>query len=196
MSPDERRAALVEATLQLLREHGLSVTTKQIAEAAGVAEGTIFRVVDSKDELVDAAIAQAFAPGAVIARIAQIDPGGALEDRLVELVDILQTRFRGTFALMHKVGLVRPPEHLHDHPDATAWRDRVTELMGQVIGADAARLRVPLGDFIHQLRLLTFAGSHPHITDGRLLTPEQIVGTLLHGLLQPPTPPTARERSC
>ena len=55
MAPDERRAALVDVTLQLLREHGRGVTTRQIAEAAGVAEGTIFRVVDSKEQLVDAA---------------------------------------------------------------------------------------------------------------------------------------------
>ncbi|HEY1179141.1 MAG TPA: helix-turn-helix domain-containing protein, partial [Phytomonospora sp.] len=52
MSPDERRSELVDVTLRLLRVHGRAVTTRQIAEAAGVAEGTIFRVVDSKDELV------------------------------------------------------------------------------------------------------------------------------------------------
>ena len=38
---------------------------------------------------------------------------------------------------------------------------------------------------MHRLRLLTFAGSHPHISDGVLLTPEEIVDTLLHGLLRP-----------
>jgi hypothetical protein len=30
--------------------------------------------------------------------------------------------------------------------------------------------------------LLTFAGSHPQISDGHLLSPEQVVGTVLHGL--------------
>ena len=41
---------------------------------------------------------------------------------------------------------------------------------------------MPVDDFIHVLRLLTFAGSHEHIADGRLLTPDQIVDTVLLGL--------------
>ena len=56
MPPEERRAALVEATLPLLLEHGATVSTRQIAEAAGVAEGTIFRVFESKDDLVHACL--------------------------------------------------------------------------------------------------------------------------------------------
>ena len=53
LPPDERRRALVEVTVPLLIEHGRSVTSRQIADAAGVAEGTIFRAFGSKDELVD-----------------------------------------------------------------------------------------------------------------------------------------------
>ncbi|MCU1430433.1 MAG: DNA-binding transcriptional regulator, AcrR family, partial [Actinomycetia bacterium] len=34
---------IVAATLPLLLEHGDRVTSRQIAEAAGIAEGTIFR---------------------------------------------------------------------------------------------------------------------------------------------------------
>ena len=74
MSPEERRDKLIDVTLSLLREHGRAVTTRQIAEAAGVAEGTIFRVVESKEELVEAAIDRAFQPGALAERIQEIDP--------------------------------------------------------------------------------------------------------------------------
>ena len=49
LPPDERRRRLVEATLPLLVEHGRGVTSRQIAEAAGVAEGTVFRAFESKD---------------------------------------------------------------------------------------------------------------------------------------------------
>jgi AcrR family transcriptional regulator len=184
LSPEERLDKLVDATLNLLREHGRAVTTRQIAEAAGVAEGTIFRVVESKEELVELAISRAFEPGALIERIEEIDPDQPLHVRLVQLSSILQQRFRATFELMKKVGMVRPADHVHDSPEAVAMRDYVHALMEGVIGTDRGRLSVPTRDFLHRLRLLTFAGSHPHITDGQLLTPEEIVDTLLHGLLR------------
>jgi len=120
MSPEERRDKLVDVTLSLLREHGRAVTTRQIAEAAGVAEGTIFRVVESKEELVDLAIARAFEPGALVDRIEEIDPDQDLRDRLVALAAILQQRFRATFELMKTVGMVRPSDHVHDSPEAIA----------------------------------------------------------------------------
>jgi hypothetical protein len=37
---------------------------------------------------------------------------------------------------------------------------------------------------VHMLRLLTFAGSNEQIADGQVLTPEQIVDTLLCGVLE------------
>jgi len=184
LSPEERRDRLIDTTLQLLREHGRAVTTRQIAQAAGVAEGTIFRVVESKEELVELAITRAFEPGALADRILEIDPGLPLRDRLVRLTSILQQRFRATFELMKKVGMVRPADHVHDSPDAIAMRERMQALLESVVGVDEDRLSVPAGVFVHRLRLLTFAGSHPHISDGALLTPEEIVDTLLHGLLR------------
>jgi AcrR family transcriptional regulator len=190
MSPEERRDKLIDATLNLLREHGRAVTTRQIAEAAGVAEGTIFRVVESKEELIDAAIARAFEPGPLIDRIQEIDPDQPLRERMVRLSSIFQQRFRATFDLMKKVGMVRPPDAFHESPEAAAYRARVHAMLEDVVGQDAERLAVPADQFLHTLRLLTFAGSHPHISDGRLLTPDQIVDTVLHGLLRPEDRPT------
>ena len=51
LPPEERRAAIIDAARPLLIEHGENVTTRQLADAAGIAEGTIFRVFADKDEL-------------------------------------------------------------------------------------------------------------------------------------------------
>ena len=43
---------------------------------------------------------------------------------------------------------------------------------------------MPAADLVHRLRLLTFSGSHPGIADGRVMTPEEIVDTVLFGLVR------------
>ena len=51
MSPEDRRQMIVRAVLPLVVEHGAAVTTSQIARAAGICEGTVFRAFKDKDEL-------------------------------------------------------------------------------------------------------------------------------------------------
>ena len=73
MPADQRRASIIAATRPLLAEHGLDLTTRQVAEATGIAEGTIFRHFTSKDELISAVIADSLdalaAHGAMLARM-------------------------------------------------------------------------------------------------------------------------------
>jgi len=181
MSPDERKRAIVEATLPLLRQHGRGVTTRQIAEAACIAEGTIFRVFESKEQLVDAALERAFEPGHFAHELAQIDPELPFRERMVALAALMQRRFTEIFGLMRAVGLVAPPRH--DDEDVDMWRTKMHDQMVALVGADAERLTVPPSQFVHVLRLLTFAGSHEEIADHRLLTPDQIVDLVLYGTL-------------
>src|SRR3954466_213948 len=82
LPPEERREALVAATLPLVLEHGIDVSTRLIAEAAGVAEGTIFRVFPTKDDLVEAAIASAFDPSPLVDALGRVDRTAPLADRL------------------------------------------------------------------------------------------------------------------
>jgi len=182
MTPDERRRSLVEATLPLLYTHGRGVTTRQIAEAAGVAEGTIFRVFPSKEELVDEAIATAFAPGQLLARLDDVDPGWPLEQRLVKIVSILQQRLLAVFGLMRACGMVTPPAQ-HDRAHHRAVQEEMSRRIGALVAPDAARLSVPTDRLVHLLRLLTFSASHRDVADGDPLTPEEIVDVVLHGVL-------------
>lgn len=181
MTPVDRRAALVEATVPLLLEHGRAVTTKQIADAAGIAEGTIFRVFDSKDDLVAAALDKALDMEPFFADLESIDLDQDLRARLTDLCRHLQDRFRGIFLLMSAMGMVGPPK-AHKHMEE--GRRRAEKIMVAVVQADADRLTCTPVQLVHMLRMLTFSGTHPHISDGHILTPDQIVGTLLDGVLK------------
>jgi len=179
MTPDDRRQALVEATIPLLHEHGKAVTTKQIADAAGVAEGTIFRVFDAKDDLVAAAVDQALDMEPFLADLEAIDLDQDLRDRLTEMCARLQDRFRSIFLLMSAMGMVGPPK-AHRHMEQ--GRRRAEKIMVAVVEADADQLTCTPVELVHMLRMLTFSATHPHISDGHLLAPDQIVATLLDGV--------------
>jgi AcrR family transcriptional regulator len=181
MAPDERRAAILEAARPLFLEHGQATTTRLVAEAAGVAEGTIFRVFPSKDALVDAVIDAEFDPEPFLRVLGKIDLDQPLEDRLVEAVSLLQRRFLGIFGLLIALGVRRPPPRV-DTPQLR--KQLASQGLVRLIEPDADRFRVPPAEVVQLLRLLTFSGSHPHISDQRTLAAEQIVDVVLHGTLK------------
>ncbi|MEZ0577983.1 TetR/AcrR family transcriptional regulator [Nocardioides sp. MH1] len=181
LSPEERRDALIVATVPLLHEHGRAVTTRLIAEAAGVAEGTIFRVFSSKDELVDAAVLKAFEPGRMLADLRRIPLDQPLRDRAVALTRLMQKRFAGVFVLMRKLGMPGPPEPPPDDAERARLIEETQHAMEDLFAPDRADLRMPVADVVRLLRLLTFSGTHPKFTGGDTLTAEQIVDTVLYG---------------
>src|SRR4051794_680547 len=121
LPPEERRRALVAATLPLVMEHGRGVTSRQIADAAGVAEGTIFRAFGSKDELVEAAALSALDPGPLVEAIRRIPLDLTLRERLLELVRLYQDRFHRVGGVMRAMGWMGPPAmHLRKHHERSA----------------------------------------------------------------------------
>lgn len=185
LPPDERRRAILDAALPLVAVHGRGTTTKQIAEAAGIAEGTIFRVFATKDELFSAALDQAFDPSALIRELEGVDLGLPLRERLLAATRVVQHRFRSIFTVMTALGLVGPPQRLQEDGDGEVARRRSAAAFAALVEPDADALRVPVTDVVRLLRLLTFSGSHPHLSADSPLSPEQIVDVILHGTLRP-----------
>jgi AcrR family transcriptional regulator len=100
LSPDDRRTAIVDAALPLLRERGAAVTTREVAQAAGIAEGTLFRAFGSKNELVGACCTTVYDPSRLLRTIAAIDPSLPLQARLVVAVEALQEHVAAVLGLM------------------------------------------------------------------------------------------------
>ena len=113
-APSDRRASLVEVTIPLLREHGTALTTKQVAEAAGIAEGTVFRAFGTKDELVHACVAAVFDSTPAVAELRGIDSTLTLDERLVAGVGVMQRhveRIVGLMSVLHHAGAPAPVDH-------------------------------------------------------------------------------------
>jgi AcrR family transcriptional regulator len=186
---DERRAALVAATEPLLEQFGRDVSTRQIAEAAGVAEGTIFRAFATKEALIDAVIEDAFDTQRTCNELAQIDPGLSLEERLSAAVVILQERLRRVVTLL---GSLRLRSAAHDHD---RWRakqqtdnDLINRAIALLIEPDQDQLRLDVMEAASALRTITFSITHPILGDQRLAEPQQIVDLVLDGIRRHPAP--------
>src|SRR4051794_525404 len=112
MSPDQRRAMIVAATLPLIVEHGAAVTTAQVARAAGIGEGTVFRAFPDKEALLAACMAEALRPDDALARVRAIPLDQPLAGRLLAAGETLRghlTRIGLVAAALHTGGMRRDP---------------------------------------------------------------------------------------
>jgi AcrR family transcriptional regulator len=173
----ERRSAIVAATLPLFLEQGAAVTTREIAQAAGIAEGTIFRVFEDKTALLDAVIDAALDPAPTDAAIQTIDESLSFEERLVAAVEILRQRVMYVFNVLSAA------------PGTTRGRlqQRSTDLPALIgiFESEAERLTHAPTDAARVLRGLTFASVHPAFGTEDPLTSEEIVAVLLDGIRLP-----------
>src|SRR3954471_10584493 len=101
---DERRSMIIAAAIPLLLEHGDMVTTRQIADAAGIAEGTIFRAFADKDELLGAVIDAALDPAPLEDALGAIDPTLSLPEIVTQAAAVAQRRVVDVWRLASSVG--------------------------------------------------------------------------------------------
>jgi AcrR family transcriptional regulator len=192
MAPDERRAAIVAATLPLLREHGQSVSTRQIAQAAGVAEGTIFGVFPDKSSLIQAALISAFDPEPFERAVAKIEPTAGLRDRLKAVSRILvrdMTDKAPLLAMARTAGAPPDPHHGFFAQLGQARARRVTAV-ASVIEPDRSKLRHS-PDTAARLMLMLVAVAARDLFGAPLagsdaIDSDEIVTLLLDGLLRRP----------
>jgi AcrR family transcriptional regulator len=173
MPAEERRSAIVAATLPLVLEHGDRVTSRQIAEAAGIAEGTIFRVFADKEALLDAVIESALDPAPLETAIEAIDLGLPFEAALAAAIDVLQRRVFDIVRLSASVGARlqnRPKRPMQDSPALAA-----------LLGAHSAHLRTDPQTAAHYLRSMTLALTHPLLNEHPKAVSE-VVDLFLHGV--------------
>ncbi|WP_228644407.1 TetR/AcrR family transcriptional regulator [Microtetraspora sp. AC03309] len=195
MAPEDRRVALIAATLPLLREYGTAVSTRQIAEAAGVAEGTIFGVFPDKASLLRAALMSAFDPQPAVDALAAIGTQVELRARLREAVTTLRTGMSVNANLM-----AAPRELMADdaefHERMMDGRRRMLAGLAALVEPDRDRLRRSPEATAQLLLMLIAVSVHRGFGQGGEfgdMDDEEIVSVLLDGLLVRPSPPLRQE---
>ncbi|TQL70469.1 TetR family transcriptional regulator [Nocardioides albertanoniae] len=195
----DRRAAIVAATEALLVEHGSATTTKLIAEAAGVAEGTIFRHFRDKREIYCAVAENVFNPSStahVMAEVVEGEPD--IEGKLRAVIDLLAETTQRNLIIMMSVRSALAEAAGHDglrppggSPNTLieANKTLIDDLARLVFEPHAAELRLTPWKAAMVLRSLTIGAWLPGLNrTNQPLKSEDVIDVLLGGILNRETP--------
>ena len=162
--------------IQLLLEHGRDVTSKEIAEAAGIAEGTIFRAFGDKETLLNAAV-ERYLRSARAAHGAAVDrPRPAASRR----------RSRGSSTLMSTGSATSSGSCSARRPARSAAEARETRHEFAADRRRAARtetaqeLRVAPERVAHYVRMVAFSQRHPGLQRRHGVQHRRTRRTLIH----------------
>jgi len=189
LSPEARRLAIVEAVIPLLVDRGAAVTTAQMAEAAGIAEGTIFRVFPDKGAVIDEAVRVSIDPEPVQRQLSQIYPEAPLEAQLTEAALILIERFKNVVALLSIVRTLPRSEgsarHAGPPPFVAVANAAINDSLTELFDRHRDRLRIEPSRAAAAFRGLILAAGHPTLDLTERLTVDEIVAILLTGIALP-----------
>lgn len=183
LSPDDRRRALIAATRPLLAEFGPDVSTRRIAEAAGVAEGTIFRVFETKQALIEAVILDSLTPHALVAAIEAVPETDDLITLVRDLLTVLRDDMERNRVLYSLA--TRPEIVAHMKASRTSPAER-----GQATGTAVARrlapfvdqLTIPLPKAAGVVSSMAFVASSMLPSIVRFDDLDDLTNVLLHGI--------------
>lgn len=187
MTPDDRRAAILTAAVPVLRDRGVSVTTRELAEAAGVAEGTLFRVFPDKASIVHAALSRALDPSALVAEIEALGDGADLRETLRAVVRIVHARSREVAVLFAVATQLHDPDtpHPHHHPGRGHHRTHLEPVVAAVVALlepHREMLRRPSEVCARMLVASVLVATGPLAGD-RPLEPDDVAALALDGIV-------------
>lgn len=187
MSPAERRQAIARAVLPVLVERGAAATTRDMARAAGVAEGTLFSVFDTKRDITVAAIELHLNPEPISAGLQAICAGLPLGEQLAEAADVIVSKSKDVVALL---GVLRtlPPADASERQEHQSlmrnWMEGMTRAIRALFERNSALLATSPERATDAFVALLMAASRPYGEDAPHLSTGDAVHLLQHGILK------------
>ncbi len=191
-SLEDRRAMIIDVTMPLLLEHGNGVTTKQIADNAGVEEVTVFRAFGDRESLIDAAVERSLDPEPLRIMLRAIDFDFPLRGRVRDVLFHLQARTTGLVGLMAALHPRQPPRR--GSADEIIDLIDLIDLIESVLAPDAADRRVDARTIANYRRLLAFTTSVPAFNEPHPFTIDELTGFVVNGIRGKDIP--CRSRCC
>ena len=183
LAPDDRRDAILDAVVPLLREKGRDVPTRELADAAGVAEGTLFRAFGDKEKLITAAVERIFDPTPLWASLRGIDIALPLEPKLHAVLTRMHEHFRAVVSAVISLGLRERPAHGPEHRERhIADEARLVAILEELLAPDEHELAVPVATVAEYVRITAFASSMPMRESG--LDDDVLAGLIARGIVK------------
>jgi AcrR family transcriptional regulator len=185
MAADDRRRAIVAAITPLLVKKGALATTADMAKAAGIAEGTIFRVFPDKSALLYEVVRAAMDPAELCVALRSIDPALAMREQLGQAARLLGDHWKRVMALGEAL---RSTAVLPGSRQAQAGR-LVKESSAEIGAAlttlferHRAELSIAPAKAVAAFRGLVIATGHPLMPAEQRLDVDDVIGVLLTGV--------------
>lgn len=159
-----------------------------MAEAAGIAEGTIFRVFPDKHSVIIEAIKVSMDPAPACDALDRISESTPMDSQLEVAATILLERSVRVATL---VGVLRSAHTTPSAPPASARRFVATSnaailaSLTAIFARHVDALRVPPSRAAAAFRGFIFANAHPMVAPEEQTTPREIVDLVLHGVIAP-----------
>ena len=177
MPADERREMIANAAIPLFIEHGASITTRELADALDIAEGTIFRAFGDKEALIHAVVDAFFAQAQRTLTNGLGDPSLELAEKLRLTIHNARIHAKGVFAMIALLDPSEARQYMIPRREG-----HFEEAAAAAFAADADAINIPPARMDALVRLLVIAASSPHMGAGEPLTDDELVDFALYGL--------------
>lgn len=178
LSADDRRAQILDAVTPAVLEHGAAVTSRQLADAAGVAEGTLFKAFGDKESLLAALVER---------HMTDAEPdldlrADSVADVVASLVPVVVERMRFMFRLVMALGPIAQRVAAERRDDF----ERSKRCIAARFEPFAHDLRVTPLVAADVLRTLAWAAAASWGEDEPVSSVDDIMQVLLHGIVAAP----------